>query len=208
MVLTETLTMTSSINRDYVRSPAFRRNRMAENRINAELRTPGFTLIEMAAVMVLLAIFATVVGISLRGHLEKIRFDAALDSIELFDRRARHEASENSQFVALQIDTIAGRVEQKAEVNSERSARRLTLSRGMRIDRVRTMDGERRRGTTNLAVTPRGQSESYALRLRTASGRQMWLLVCGLSGQAVRVESDDDLESLLAAPTATRRNAG
>ena len=55
-------------------------------------RTIGFTLIELAAVMVLVAILAVGTAISLRGQLAAVRLESTLDKIEALDRMTRGQA--------------------------------------------------------------------------------------------------------------------
>lgn len=159
-------------------------------------RRSGFTLIELAAVMVLVAILAATVGISLRGRVTKLRLETIANRLENLDRQTRDLARRQRQPMRLRIDTTSGTVEQ-GFASQTAPLKRVRVGEQVDIDQLWLPRG-RRSGSGDILISAAGQSSTYALRLSSESGQRAWLLVCGLSGQVVRVESDEAIQSLLA----------
>jgi hypothetical protein len=73
--------------------------------------------------------------------------------------------------------------------------RRFSIGRSCRIELISPLGGAGRGGSVYFSTS--GLSESYVLRI--ARGRdQVWLCMLGMSGQAVRCESEDQAREFLA----------
>jgi prepilin-type N-terminal cleavage/methylation domain-containing protein len=156
----------------------------------------GFSLVELIAVVALLAIFAGVAAVSVRGHVDEARLVAALNRIQSLDGRLRDEAQRLRRSGELSVDADDGRVFQVGTpYSAARPSRSIALGGGLRIDRLRTSRHNQRRGQLRVLISSHGQSDTYAVRLRTGSGRQAWLVVLA-SGQCLRIEQDQDVRAI------------
>ena len=157
----------------------------------------GFSLVELVAVIALLAIFASLAGISVRGHIANARLELALESIEALDGRIRDEALRRQSPDELRINVDRGKVYQSGAGRKLPSSRTVALGDTVQIDRIRIAKRESRHGELRVLVSLHGQSDSYALRLSTSTGRKVWLVVLGATGQCLRIEEEKDVASLL-----------
>lgn len=158
----------------------------------------AFTLLELVVVLALLAIVTTAVTMSLRQPLQNARLQRALASLEDADHRARVEARKWSTAVELRI-TSTGEVRQTAlhAADAALSERVVALDGGLRIDRFLTASADSDEGELVVRISPTGQSDTYAIRLRAGDQRQAWLLVVGASGQTNRTNEDNTVETLV-----------
>ena len=160
-------------------------------------RVGGFTLIEVLAVVVVLGILASLVAIKVNGHVQRARLVQAADQLAVLDRRARDEARQRSVPLQLQIDTDRG----VARIRSRQSAADGTTPRVVASGSVSFADvrlsGNRPVHDGTLDVSSLGQSETYAVRLSAPDGAALWLVTLGLSGQHLRLESEEDVREVL-----------
>jgi general secretion pathway protein H len=157
------------------------------------LQAGGFTLYELLAVMVLMAVLAGTVAVSVRGHVSNARLLAFLDRLESCDARARAQARRLNHPLVLKFDADDQRVSQSYANVAERS---FAAPLGVEIEQIKTAKQESDHGILQIAVSPLGQSDTYALRLQASSGRSMWLVVLGASGQCLRLYEGADVEDI------------
>lgn len=179
---------------------------MAQRRKDRSI-TSGFTLYELVAVMVIMAIIAGTVAISVRGHVSNAQLEAFIERLETFDARGRAEARRLNQSIALAFDSSDQRISQLHEDVAYASPKRsYTVPRGVEIAQIKTARQESDRGVLQIAVSPLGQTDTYALRLEASSGRSVWLVVLGASGQCLRFEKENDVEEIFSLQRGTLRN--
>jgi len=162
---------------------------------NRSRRSGGFTLIELAAVIVILALLAGVVAVSVRAHLENAKLELLLARVEAFDGRLRDETRRQNRLEELRINAQEGCIAQGEATSPPRVIR---VTGRIRIDRIRTTDFDGEFGELRVLISPLGQSDTYALRFRTAQGRQVWLVVLGVSGQCLRLEKEEQVDEVFA----------
>lgn len=159
------------------------------------MRRRGLTLIELTVVLALLAIFAVGAGMSLKSPYQTARFENAVERIVALDRRAREHARRFRRPAELLINDKSLRV---VDPRSRSVTQELKdVARDARIDRVALRDRLIDYGTTGITINGSGGSPTYALRLRGPAEQTVWLLFAGLSGQATRIENDDEIEQIL-----------
>jgi prepilin-type N-terminal cleavage/methylation domain-containing protein len=159
--------------------------------------TAGFTLYELLAVMVLMAILAGTVALSVRGRVSNAGLESFLVQIELCDARARSEARRWNQPVLLGFDSSDQRVWQSAaSVDRSSVERSIAAPRGVKISQIKTMNRQLDQGTLQIAISPLGQSDTYALRIQASGGRDVWLVVLGGSGQVLRFDTEGDVDGV------------
>lgn len=159
-------------------------------------RGSAFTLIELVAVITLLAVLAATTLVTVQDPLQQAQLKRAVSGIASVDRRVRAAAG-GHQGGELRIDLDRGQI---YPVWASRRGPRLhyQLPRSVQIDRARTRRQRADSGRLRLAVTASGLTDMYAVRLSTSRGHQAWLLVLGTTGQTLILENDSDVERYFA----------
>ena len=180
------------------------RRQAVQRRTTAGIHPPaGFTLVEVIAVLVLIALAAGTVAVSVRGHVAGAQLEMFLDRLETLDAQARNAAKRHSQSVALTFDMGNGQVSQAGGDAVEK--RTFAAPGSVAIAKVRTNYQQSTDGTLQINVSPLGQTDTYALRLQAASGRSAWLVVLGVSGQCLRFDEERDVEEIFSLQSGTVR---
>jgi prepilin-type N-terminal cleavage/methylation domain-containing protein len=170
----------------------------------ARLHRGGFTLVELAAVMVVLAILAGTVTWSVRGHVSNARMESFLVRIEASDARARAEARRLNLPVLLGIDSSQERVWQVSAGTSGK--RSFAVPRGLDIARLHSTNQQSALQALEITISPLGQSETYAMQVKASGGRATWLVVLGGSGQVLRFDREEDVEGVFSLQRDAIRN--
>lgn len=157
-------------------------------------RRSAFTIVELAAVMALLAILTSAVAMTLRPSLDQARQNAFVRRIGALDSRLRDQARRQNRLLVLAIDIEEGEVFHE---DSDGKTRAIRLGNSVRIDQFRMADKSVDAGQVRISISPLGRSDSYALRLRGSSGRKQWLVVFGLTGQTLTFDEDLDADEAL-----------
>jgi len=166
----------------------------------------GFTLIEVAAVALLLALLAGAVAWSFSGPIAAVRAGDALDRVRTFDAVARHAARQSGRGVTLVLDPADGSmVRQDMTAGEPREAYRAALPGGFKLDRVRTAEDASRSlgGRTVIPCSADGRTQTYAVHI-VGGGRDRWLVFAGLTGQPTEVAHEAEVDQIF--DTARRSN--
>ena len=167
----------------------------------------GFTLIELLAVLVVVAIIAGVVVLRLSGPMRSARMRDVIGEIASFDRLTRVEAVEMDRAQALVIDLNKGEIARRNSRARDRGGVSLRLPSEFRIDRVRLPGRDAGVGRVEVAFSRLGYAPSYALRIEGPGRVSRWVLFCGLTGEAVEVEDEKEIDEVLG-EAARRHDAG
>ncbi len=154
--------------------------RRSSVRARARTRTAAFTLIELTAVLVLMAVLAGAAAVMLAGPRHRAAAADAVGQVAFADAQVRQAAVNGDRPVSLVIDLAAGRLSR-----AEGDAAAVTLAdlpAGVRVARVMVGDDVVDAGQVRLAVSAAGRGRSYAVGLSTPAGPR-WLVVAGLTGQ-------------------------
>ncbi|MEI7835332.1 MAG: prepilin-type N-terminal cleavage/methylation domain-containing protein [Planctomycetota bacterium] len=177
-------------------------------------RPRAFTLLEVMAVVTLLALLAGATAWSLADDARRSSRAKVVADVAHVDRMARLAAQRCGEPCRLQFDLIHQQV-CRFIGSGERveSAHSMTLPRNCRIDKVATPasgpSGERG-DTIAIAFSSGGRGDSYAVRVVFENGaadkgageglpRSVWIVFAGLTGQMTVVTNDDELDKLFAA---------
>ena len=153
----------------------------------------GFSLVELLAVVAVLAIVATATATFVRLPLRKGQSELQIAQLSDFDAIARFRSQRDGD-VFLEIDCVRQtlRLHRGADVGAnEEPLLKLDFEK-------RFMDGVFVQGEVTLQERVKiplcrpGVSPSYAVRISTGHRDEEWLLVLGLSGQKVRVSVSAD----------------
>ena len=154
----------------------------------------AFTLIELVVVMLILATLAGLVAYSLGGVMDRYQMNRAIETIELFDARARRQAIRSRRPLETRIDR--GRNLLSIEPSARRSPATFRLPRRVEIAEIRMGRTTVAGGPLQLGINRHGQSESYAIHLQRGSV-QRWLVVLGTSGQIVALNDKGEADAIL-----------
>lgn len=150
----------------------------------------AFTLIEMVITCLIVAMLAGVVTMSVRGRIMSIRLTQANEQIERADRFARSLAVSRGVPVKLVLDG-----NNKLRVRTKRRTHKtIQLPEVLNVS-LRT--NRRVRSRSEIAISPLGQSASYALELRVGPKQSGFVLVSGVSGQTLRTRNSGQVDALL-----------
>ena len=158
---------------------------------------PAFTLIELIVVIAILGLLTAIASLSLGGVMDRYQLSRAAETIEAFDGRARRSARLSREA----LDAIIRRSNRELVVklpshspgNPMASYR---LPRSVEINDVKIGRQAITARDVTLNINDQGRSESYALQLRR--GKMIrWLVVLGISGQVIPVDSEEEADALL-----------
>tara|TARA_R110002049_G_scaffold4601_5_gene32722 strand:+ start:1011769 stop:1012269 length:501 start_codon:yes stop_codon:yes gene_type:complete len=159
----------------------------------------AFTLIELAVVMVVMGLLASLTVMSFGGTMDRYRLGKAVEAVERFDAYIRRESRSSQRSNLAAIDRRSGNLSLVS--GDQRRTRMFRIPRRVEIVELTVIDaGGRRRspsGVTNFVVTGSGRTPTYALHLQRGKYHR-WLVVLGFSGQVVSLENAGEVDALLA----------
>jgi prepilin-type N-terminal cleavage/methylation domain-containing protein len=173
----------------------FRQRTLAERWANGG--RPAFTLIEVTAVLVLMAVLAGAAVVALAGPRGRAVSADAVAQVAFADGQVRRAAVAADRPQALVIDLTAGRLSRAAAAAADAAAVTLVdLPRGVRVARVLLGADVIDFGQVRVPVSAGGVSRSYAVELSTPAGPR-WLVVAGLTGQASPAADGAEVDEVL-----------
>jgi type II secretion system protein H len=156
----------------------------------------GFSLVELTAVLVILAIASGAAVLRYQSSLESARIDSAAERIEQLDRRSRAYARGQGQGVLVGLDLSAGRI-----WCQDRDGRRLPwsleLGEDLRLAEAAVAGESSSIGSISLLISRQGLSPTYAVCLEDSQGRRRWIAFAGLTGQIWHPQGRPELSRLL-----------
>ncbi len=156
----------------------------------------AFTLTEMAVALLVGAIVAAGVTLSLTGPQALGRTEDALSAVAQFDRVARQQALRLGRPLQLVFDLDDGSLRCRTGTEPDAPARTCRLDHRCRLGAVRLAGRTLSAGQTALWCSERGLTHTYAVAVDTPRGRR-WLLLAGLSGQVVEMSDEQQVARTL-----------
>jgi Tfp pilus assembly protein FimT len=162
----------------------------------------GFTIVELMAVVFLMALLAGGAALTFVRPLRAARWNEAIMEVQSTDQNARTFARRFNRSVAIVIDPYENSI---ARREGDVTTTTQPLPRGIRIDEVlavdRTDTSNRR---VNIAISPMGASLTYAVHLRgPGQDEDQWLVFAGLSGQFTVTKDESLARSIIQSVTQT-----
>jgi len=178
-------------------------------------RQTGFTLIETLVCVLIITLMAGVAARSLNGARSRVDFDVVVQRLTEYDRFARMCAQCDSQAVRLVYHATS--IEQQSGNTNvpDQTVGRMAchLPPGYTIDRMRHATSGLDALPTNIEgdqevlISPAGRSRSYLFRLTGPYNQQMWMVVCGLTGQGLTLDDETQSDKLYALLNKARLDA-
>ena len=164
----------------------------------------GFSMIELLAVLVILALLGSFIAVSVSGAHHQRDMSEVRGSVIHLDRLLRWHARDLGRETALQIDieeqtmTVLAPTETAADRDETTIVAQLRFPEGVALDRIWINAPARDRmagGVVGLRCTAEGLTASYALGITDMKGATLALMVAGLTGEVVHMEDWDDVEA-------------
>ncbi len=155
-------------------------------------------MIELMIVIVIMAIMAGFMALSVRGHVDRAKWTQSFEQLEHIDRMARIAA--RSEVTPFQL--TFSRSKRKVELRSigpnasKKTFREWKLPRGIQFAAFRDGSSSSRSDAFRIEFNASGQSPTYAVALQASSGPPQWLVTLGFSGQLLRMEKADDVAAM------------
>ena len=171
--------------------------------INAPRRL-AFTLVELLAALVIVALLVGAASVSLRGVLARTRLEDAVGRVENFDRLTREQSRRGGSPLRIRLRSGGDQLHREAAGTGAPVGAACLLPPGVVVADVLGLGG--RRGDVVIPCSARGLTPSYAMRIGTDNGASRWVVVAGLTGKVTVFDDDDDaavrnIFALLDAPT-------
>ena len=158
------------------------------------LHCGSFTLLEMVAVLTLLAVISTLAVVNYRGPVSMARLENVFEQVDVLDARIRLRCRQEN--VPLQLRIIpaqGGRGVLTAErsdsaelvpIPAVRFGRGMTLVEFQKFDGVGSVD-------TVVPYSTCGTAPLWCYSIQIANGREFYRLMFGASGQSLTLESEE-----------------
>ncbi len=159
----------------------------------------AFSLVEIMAVLMVMAVVAGAVTLRLEGPLKRASMRELVDSVAGFDRLTRVWARQQGRPVTIVIDMAGGELSRVALDNRDGTTAvgsALVLPERFRVTEVRTALGRNQGGRMEIPCSRRGLSASYALCLQDDRGTRQWILFAGLTGQMIQVDDERQVQTI------------
>ncbi len=167
----------------------------------------GFSLIEMLAVLLILALIAGSVAVSLGGAAQRARLEDAVSRFEFYERSTRERAQSKSEPLQLVYKLKSGYVERVTDSTQKLSGQQLGLPPGFTIDQVWTRQERIIEGEVGMLYGSNGCAATYAVMISGLDRQSTWIVVVGLSGQVLETDDVDKVRAILGTVSDQRLHA-
>jgi prepilin-type N-terminal cleavage/methylation domain-containing protein len=161
----------------------------------------GFTLVEVMAVAVVMALLAGAAALTFAGPLRRATAREAVDRVASFDESCRRYATRFDRNAEMVFSLADGTMALRLVGAARGGPRPARLPSGVRFNRIRVA-GDRGRnaafGEVSVPCSSLGTGISYAVEL-TGPGFDRWIVVAGLGGGATEVSDEHEVDRILAA---------
>ncbi len=162
-------------------------------------RQQAFTLIEAAAVLVLIGLMASAGALSLRSAYRGSQMNDVVSRVKALDRSARSLVQLTGQSGAIHIDTAKGSIRFAQNHESHAGLLPVVLPDGFKLTGVGGASSLSSGGALEIPCSALGQTPVYSLSISGPKEQTRLLVFAGLTGQVTELEHDAsfDLDKLL-----------
>ena len=165
----------------------------------------GFSLVEVIAVLLLLAMLAGTAALAMEGRAQQSRAEDILAALTKIDQHARHHAAASGDPITLTIDTQTDTLTLTAQTDTGPvHLDTYTLPGATQIKQAWLLRHHQQvsRPQTVIAYRPNGSSPTFGLTLQHEhpheSPTTTEMLFAGLSGQQTIFDDENHLQDILA----------
>jgi prepilin-type N-terminal cleavage/methylation domain-containing protein len=170
--------------------------------MSRRLSTSAFTLIETLAVIALLAVITAAVAVSLSGARRAADLDGVAERFIAIDRGTRDMARRFGTRPALRFELNGGTVRRLHDAGADETRITPLALDGARVARLIVRDESIGYGEAAVPFSDGGRSPSYAVLLVNKAG-QRWVAFAGLTGQAVALNDERQVQDILSSGSPT-----
>ena len=165
----------------------------------------AFSLVEVTVVILIMAIVAAAVTIRIQTPMRHARIEDAAGTIGQFDRMTRLAAREQDRPLRMVLG-LPARELKRTDEHGGPAGMPIALPTGVTVEQL-LVRGQAASGTqVAISCSSRGLTPTYAM-LVSSGGQRRWIVVAGLTGEVVEVESDQEVRRIIET-TASRSDAG
>ncbi len=157
----------------------------------------AFTLIELAAALVVMALLAAAVTASLYGKESRIRMQDVVSQWKDYENQNREHARRFGKPALLVVDLVQQRVTRLDAATQEKSTATLALPQGFAITEIRMRQIAIRSGEVSIPCSSQGRTPTYGVLMTGPDGQSSRWLVTGLTGDILPLTDQEELESAL-----------
>jgi type II secretory pathway pseudopilin PulG len=181
------------------RTPTCSRPRSRRAQSCDSCRERSFTLLELLVVITVLSLLSVMVVTRVTGVHNKAAFEQAVSLWEFDDQELRSYSRRHDRPTELRLELGSGDVVRKLSEDDRSDGIRQSLGDRVVVARYLSSTRNTDSGRVNIAYSPQGTSDSFAVKLAGPGGRAGWLLVAGVSGQVTPMERDTEVEDVFEA---------
>ena len=156
----------------------------------------GFSLIELTAVLLIAALLAAAVSLSVRSAGNSMRADDVIERLVEFDDRSRQLTSTRHKPVKLVFELDKQRLSCVAGGSDEPPTGVWRIPADFEIEALLLKDQKITRGVGTIDCSSYGVTPTYALKLRHRSKKEFWLLFAGMTGQFQELGGEDQVREI------------
>jgi len=155
---------------------------------------------ELTLVLLVAAIAAAAVALRVQTPLRHARLGDATGAIGQFDRMTRRAAREQDRPLRMVVGLSARRLSRTDE-HGRVTASAMALPTGVSIERLLVRGQAVTETEVAISCSRRGLMPTYAM-LVSSGGERRWIVVAGLTGETVEVESEQEVREIIEAAAA------
>jgi len=158
----------------------------------------GFTLIEIAVLIVIVGLLAVAVSIRSAGWFRSARIQDIVSQLNNFDRQARSYTKRFNRAVRLEFDLDQGTIVRVDPATQQPMTHRIQLPRGFAIKQVSTVTGQIHSGQVTIPCSTAAHTPTYAVSISGPNRQSRQILVVGTTGQMVLLNHEREISNTFA----------
>ena len=155
----------------------------------------GFTLIEIAVLVVIVGLLAVAISIRSAGWFRSARMQDIVSQLNNFDRQARSYTKRFNRSVQLDFDLDQGTIVRVDPTTQQPLIHRIQLPRGFAIKQVSIATEKINSGQVTIPCSAAAHTPTYALSISGPNRQSRQILVVGTTGQIVILNHEREISN-------------